>query len=228
MIVQMNIDYYLIHCEEHPERIPHIEWIKSRVNQPIEIFKGIFTKYYSLNHDSQRYNATMYDPNIQFYDYFFWMPGQLGCYLSHHLLIKGIANREYTEEGYSVILEDDAVFGEGLHETIFKLVTQIEERQIDIDILYLGNLNEHHGVPLFENVYTLDPLNECWGTHAILIRNSSAKKIYEKNCVVRGELDKHYKWLIDNKELNGFVVYPPLCAQESRLPSTIWNNTLLY
>jgi hypothetical protein len=89
------------------------------------------------------------------------------------------------------------------------------------DIVFLGNLNNNHGNIFKDNIYYLDPRISCFGTHALLINNNFLDKIYNLNCLIRNEIDSHYKLLIDNNKLKGFIIYPPLCYQNNILPSNI-------
>jgi GR25 family glycosyltransferase involved in LPS biosynthesis len=53
-----------------------------------------------------------------------------------------------------------------------------------------------------------------WGTHAYLINNKNAKKIYNKLLNMDLAIDNKFKKLIDDKELNGLTIYPILVDQE--------------
>ena len=86
----MKINYYLIHCIEHKERIKHIqENILPRLGQPIEMFKGIYTKHIDLNNQVEYINR--FDEKLHIDDGFrFYLSGQLGCYFSHFRIIEKI------------------------------------------------------------------------------------------------------------------------------------------
>jgi GR25 family glycosyltransferase involved in LPS biosynthesis len=214
----MSICYYLIHCEEHRERESHIEMVKQILQRPIEVVKGYYTRHHSLEYEKQSEYMKGSDPSIEFKDYHFWMPGQMGCYLSHHMLIKSISEKGVSD--YSVIFEDDVLFDNTLHEKIEEIIETLADH--DFDILFLGNLNENRGTHLLKNIYEMNPAQECWGLHALLIKNKNARKIYEKNRTILSELDKHYKQLFDTNQLKGLVVHPILCTQSGYLASNIW------
>ena len=94
----MSIHYYLIHCDEHKDRETHIQWIQSALQGEVEIYKGYYTRFCSLEYVEQIKYMRQYDANIHFDNYYFWMPGQMGCYLSHHMIIKEVAESEESIE----------------------------------------------------------------------------------------------------------------------------------
>jgi GR25 family glycosyltransferase involved in LPS biosynthesis len=112
-----------------------------------------------------------------------------------------------SESEYSVIFEDDVWFGPDLHEKILDIV----DTNVDFDVIYLGNLLDNHMHHVYKNVYTIDQRRDCWGTHALLIKNP--KKMYELNLVARHNIDTHYKMLVAENKLNAYVVYPSICSQ---------------
>ena len=125
------IKYYLIHCHQHTDRIEHINSIIQRFTRPIEIFDGIYTANVDMNKQLEILQS--YDKNLHFnmnaakqyhiYEekfmrdsnkYFqFYLPGQIGCYLSHHTIIKQVMDDKLnhkTISEYTVIFEDDIQF----------------------------------------------------------------------------------------------------------------------
>jgi GR25 family glycosyltransferase involved in LPS biosynthesis len=215
----MIIKYYLIHCLEHIERIIHIKKIIKYLGYPIQIVEGIYTKSIDLNKETQLDFMKKFDSNIEFKNTFtFKLSGQIGCYLSHHLLIKKLLQQEH--HNYSVIFEDDVKWNiTDLHSSIINVINSLNLE--DWDIVFLGNLTNNHGKVFKNNIYYLDPRIPCFGTHSLLINNNKLDKIYRHNCLVRHEIDTHYKILIDCNKLNGFVIYPPLCFQNNNLKSNI-------
>jgi GR25 family glycosyltransferase involved in LPS biosynthesis len=142
------------------------------------------------------------------------------------MLIKHILrnNKDSKNQYYSVIFEDDVTWNSNiinLHVEIKQIIHNFLESEIDWDIVFLGNLNNNHGKLLKGNIYYLNPRVHCFGTHALLINNKNITKIYCFNCLIRNEIDSHYKFLIDNNKLKGFVIYPPLCLQNTSLLSNI-------
>jgi GR25 family glycosyltransferase involved in LPS biosynthesis len=218
------IHYYLIHCKEHEERNNHINKIKKNLCKSLMIIPGYYTKRNNLDKQEQLKYLQKFDYNLEFKNEFsFKLPGQIGCYLSHHMLIKKILEFKYYQKinnDYSVILEDDVIWYKiNLHESINSIINHLSNT--DWDIVFLGNLNNNYGKSLKENIYYLDIRKPCFGTHALLINNKKLDKIYRNNCLIRHEIDSHYKILMDGNKLNGFVIYPPLCYQNDVLISNI-------
>ena len=218
------IHYYLIHCKEHEERINHIKKIKKNLLQPLIMIPGFFTKHNTINKDEQIKYLQMIDPNLNFKNEFiFKLPGQIGCYLSHHMFIKKLLEFKFypkINNDYSILFEDDVIWYKfNLHESIMTIINHLSNT--DWDIVFLGNLNNNYGKPFKENIYYLDNRKPCFGTHALLFNNKKLEKIYSNNCLIRHEIDSHYKILIDGNKLNGFVIYPPLCYQNDVLISNI-------
>jgi GR25 family glycosyltransferase involved in LPS biosynthesis len=209
----MEITYILIHCDEHEERLSNIEKIQKILNKNVVLFKGYYTKQNSiLKEDIDTFLKT-HDTNLEMEELAFWRPGEIGCYLSHHIVIKNIMSSSLS--GYTVIFEDDVIFKETLHYDIEKIIANLIDLQVEWDILFLGNITNNHKTHIIDNVYTIDANNVCTGTHALLINNKNAEKIYKINCNVIRAIDFQYKINIDNNNLNGLVIYPPLCFQQN-------------
>ena len=223
-----NIDLYLLHCDEHSDqaRIKHINLIKEKLlPYNLTFFKGYHSKENSLDGNNQLEYLKTHDPNINFFnEWRFYKPGQIGCYLSHHMLIKNISNNEFNKK-YSLIFEDDVYFRDTFRNTfkdkVNKIIKNIENNNIYFDIIYLGNLNNNKGIHIHDNIYKLDNSKYCWGAHALLINNSKAKKIYELNCSIKHEIDNHYKFLCDENKLVVLTIYPVIAYQNKMLPSNI-------
>jgi GR25 family glycosyltransferase involved in LPS biosynthesis len=145
----------------------------------------------------------------------FWKSGEIGCYLSHHMIIKNIMNSSLN--GYTVIFEDDVVFKDTLHDDIEKIITHLDILDIEWDVIYLGNITDNHKDNVIDNIYTVDGNNVCTGTHALLVNNKNSEKIYKSNCNIIHAIDFQYKINIDNKNLNGLVIYPQLCFQQNNI-----------
>jgi GR25 family glycosyltransferase involved in LPS biosynthesis len=221
----MNIKYILIHCSQHTEREKHIKKIFKTLKQPIDVFNGIYVKNISL--DEQEECITTFDNNIRFDErrnYRFSLSGQIGCYLSHFKVIEEIMTNKKNnllDSDYSVIFEDDVKFNKYLHQDINQIICDLNTNNFDFDIIYLGNFNNNHANILTNNIYHLNKNTACWGTHALLINNKNIDKIYNVNCRIKGEIDNHYYLSIINNELNGLVIYPPICFQYRKLKSNI-------
>lgn len=217
-----NVTYYILHCKEFTERLSNMEQLKKIFSKKINIFYGYYTRYNSLEKKEQIKFLQSVDHHLKFNndkEFVFYKTGQIGCYLSHHMLVRQILIENKTQ-GYSVIFEDDILPTDKNMENKINAVLD-SLKNIDFDIVFLGNVNDNHGAHVINNIYHLDKNNNCWGTHAMLINNAHARKIFYHNCFINHEIDTHYKTLIDKKTLIGYVVYPPICFQNWSLPSNI-------
>jgi GR25 family glycosyltransferase involved in LPS biosynthesis len=201
----MSIRYYLIHCDEHVERLPHITKLKEEFNQEITVFKGIATNHVHLQ-DQHTYIRKV-KPTIKLTHFKFWQSGQIGCYLSHIGLMEHIMLKK--ESDYSVIFEDDVVFDTTtLHANIEKII----QHNVEFDILFLGNNNENKGEHIVDNIYHVNNRQECWGLHGLLIHNKNIDKILNVNYTLKHALDVQYLQLNRTKQLTNVVVQPILCC----------------
>jgi len=199
----MSIRYYLIHCDEHEERLQHVTKLKEEFNQEITIFKGIATPNVPLSEQVKYIQQNK--PTITFTHFRFWQSGQIGCYLSHMGLMEHIMQNK--ESDYSVIFEDDVVMDTTLHSNIEKII----QHNLEFDILFLGNNNENKGNHIVDNIYHIDDNNHCWGLHALLINNKNIEKILNANYTLIHALDVQYRILNSTKKLTNLVIHPNIC-----------------
>ena len=214
----MNIlNYHLIHCKKHIERLSHINNVINKLNVPVNIFDGIYVeKSFSNNKEILDFFKT-YDPLFRTCN---GLPhetkGAIGCYLSHHLLIKQIS--ENLNSKYSVIFEDDIYLTEQTDNDIKQIILKIEEKNIDFDLCYLRNGSDNHGELIIDNIYKLDKDNYCFQTCALLINNEYIQKIYNSNLDARHEIDTQYARF---SNLNILTIYPCLLHINHNLNSNI-------
>lgn len=216
----MSKQYYLIHCDEHIERLSHIEDIKFSLKKDINIFKGYYTKNISVNYQDKINYIKSIDKNLSMKKNTLSKSGEIGCYLSHHMIIKDIYEN-CNKSGYSVIFEDDVILNKNIDNEINLIIKNFDDKNIDWDLVFLGNLTRNHKENIIENIYTIDKNNCCTGTHALLFNNKNIEKIYKSNCNIIHAIDWQYKINIDNNILNGYVIYPPICKQNTQLKSNI-------
>lgn len=204
-----HIDYYVIHMEKNTNRINNIKDNEIKLNNHIQIFNAV------VGNDVNLDNLSIYEKNlINNFDYIY--KGEIGCYLSHLMLIKSLLN---INTGYTVIFEDDfKIIDNNLDQKINNILSSID---IDFDILYLGNLNNNHSSLYKNNIYYINPEQPLWGTHGYLINNKNIKKIYNSLLNMDKAIDNKIKENFDNKILNGLVIYPILVNQNEIFNSTI-------
>lgn len=215
-----NINYFIIHCKEHIERLSNIDTVQQLLNKPITTFNGFYTKLVSTEYQTKLDHYQLVDPNITMPVNVHSKSGEIGCYLSHHMLIKHIMKIADKNE-YSVIFEDDVTFNSHMCAEIELIVNNMKLKNVNWDIIFLGNIGKNHGKHIVNNIYAIDPTRICAGTHALLINNKNAEKIYNLNCVITHAIDFQYKINIDKGLLNGYVIYRPLCFQNREYSSNI-------
>lgn len=202
---EININYNVIYLKSinSNSRYNNIKDNELKLNKKIDFFDAINGSNINLN------ELSLYDSEIKLnfnYEYI----GELGCYLSHMLLIKSFIN---SKDGYSVIFEDDLkILDDNLNDKITKIIEKLDG---NFDIIYLGNLNDNHGDKIIDDVYTINKSEYLWGTHAYIINNNSAQKIYTSLLYIDIAIDNKFKYNIDNNILNGYVIYPVLVTQNS-------------
>jgi glycosyl transferase family 25 len=199
-----NIDYYVIHMKNlNNNKYDNIIKNEKLLNKKINIYDAIIGKNVDLT------DFSSIDPNIKFnfkYNYI----GEVGCYLSHMLLIKSLIN---SNSKYTVIFEDDfKILDTYLDNQVNKIISNLDD---DFDMIYLGNLNNNHSQKIIDNIYTVSKLNYLWGTHAYIINNKNAKKIYDSLLNINIAIDNKFKYNIDNKIIKAYVIYPILVDQNT-------------
>jgi glycosyl transferase family 25 len=212
----VNINYYVIHMKnsnnnKYDNVIKNEKILKKKIN----IYDAVVGKNVDLN------NLSNIDPKITFnfnYNYI----GEIGCYLSHMLLIKSLIN---SDTKYTVIFEDDLkILDENLDDKINKITSDLDD---NFDMIYLGNLNNNHYEKIKDNIYTINKADFLWGTHAYIINNKNAKKIYDSLLNIDVAIDNKFKNNINNDTLKAYVIYPILVDQNTdELKSDIRPNAI--
>ena len=200
-----NISYNVIHMKNsNQNKYNNILNIEKQINQKINIFDAIVGKNVNLK------NLNIFDEDIKF-NFKYTFLGEVGCYLSHLLLIKQ-ASADIIND-YTVIFEDDfKINDDDLNKEINKIINKTNG---DFDMIYLGNLNNNHKIQIIDNIYTIDSLTPLWGTHALLINNKNANKILSNITNINQAIDNKYKSIIDDNSIKAYVIYPILVEQNT-------------
>lgn len=100
----MIFNYYVIHCDKHTERLDHIENHLKKNIPELKVWQGTLIEKFEENLNTQFKN---YSQDISYTENnVFQSPGEIGVYLSHHLLLKHLIKHD-NEDGYTIIFEDD-------------------------------------------------------------------------------------------------------------------------
>jgi GR25 family glycosyltransferase involved in LPS biosynthesis len=177
----------------------------NKINKYINKFEAI--KGSDLLDDNDTNNIDLnklvkYDKNLTL-KYFYEFINEIGCYLSHVVLIKSLFKTNFK---YTVIFEDDFIIvNDNFNEELDTILDSITE---DFDILFIGNTVNNHGKQYKNNIYYIDDTNILWGTQGYVINNKNILKIYNNIMCIDNPIDVKYKDLIDKQILKGFVIYP--------------------
>jgi len=202
----INFNYKVIHIRGKEDRYNNIIRNQNKLEQKIEIFDAIIGEQVDLG------NMSIFGSLLQDSAEYTFI-NEIGCYLSHFMLVKSIAS-----SGYTIVFEDDFdIIHNNLHDKVKDIISKVD----DFDLIYLGNINNNHAKQHKDNIYTVDVSSYLWGTYAYIINDKSAKRIYNKLRPMRLAIDNQYKMLIDKEELKAYVIYPPLVNQSKILKSTI-------
>lgn len=202
-------NYYVIHCKDNIKRFNNIQLMQNKLLKNINIFDAIMPKM------EDQHNLSIYDLNIKNYKEIKYV-GELGCYLSHYLLIKSLINSEFE---YTVIFEDDFnILIPNLDDKINHLLNTID---IDFDLLFLGTQSKVFGEHYKENIYFINNKSKIWGAQGYIINNKKINKVLELIKNINFEIDIEIFNHIKKQNLIGLFVNPIYISQNKELLSTI-------
>ena len=204
-------NYYVIHMKDRTDRYDNIKIMEQKLNNHIQIFFGI------NGTDIKDTNLLNFDKNLTITKEFN-LPGQLGCYLSHFLLLKEIYSNNLNYD-YTVIFEDDfEITVNDLGEKINEAINKID---IDIDFLFLGTQSYCVGKKYKDNLYYINKKIKTWGFHGYIVKNKNINRILQYLYEIIYEVDIQLFKIIKNELLVGLFIYPNYVKQNKNLISTI-------
>jgi glycosyl transferase family 25 len=206
-----ELSYFVIHMSSKTERKENIKKQEERLGKPIQHFESIVGKDYI--------NSNLNELNPDIINH--WgkdrSSGELGCYLSHLMLLKQIADK--STDGYSIIFEDDFdIVVPNLDEKIKGYVESLRNDNRDFDLIFLGRCCWNNGSEYKEELREIKNLNDdvvIMCTHAYVIKNSSAKKFYEYLLDVEIALDHIYNKIIKEGKMKAYTIDPPIVNQQN-------------
>ena len=222
------ITYYVIHMSKDDTRVENINENISKLGHPIQNFEAVVGKNVNLKDlsgfDERLVDNFTTDASRSKYKSI----GEVGCYLSHFLLIKTIAESG-DRMGYTVVFEDDlSIVIDDLQDKIVKSIKTLGDARRDFDLLYLGNLRRkhgqgdtNHGENLANDLFYPDKTKPIWGTHAYVVKNANARKIYENLLNMNLAIDNKYTQLVQYDDLTAFLLSPTVVNQNTSFISTI-------
>ena len=200
------IDYHVIHMK-NIQKQENINDQMIKLGKKINIFDAVIGKNVK--------QLNKYDENLKL-NYEFKSPAELGCYLSHFMIIKKAitSNKKYT-----VIFEDDfKIVTKDLNTEILNITKKLND---NFDIIYLGNLYESKSEKIVDNIYKKNDIIQLLGCHAYLINNKNAQQIYNKLLNINNPIDNLFENLINQNKLNYYVIYPSLVIQDNSFESEL-------
>lgn len=211
-----NVDYYAIHMSSNQERETNIRKQERILGKTINHFEAVVGKDYVGRIGDL-------DPNVV--DHWRHRPAELGCYLSHLMLIKQISQNPY---GYSVIFEDDfSIDDKDLNSFIQSSIESLENDGRDFDVIFLGRCSDNTGTEYkgkLREIRDLDKEIVIMCAHAYVIKNSNSAKIYQNLLDANDVYDHKLNKLLKKGALKGYLTDPPMVNQQNdKLPSTIGN-----
>lgn len=201
------MDVYVIHCQKHIERLPNIDHHLKKLFPQLKIWDGIMinNNVPFLQKEMQKYDNNITVKN----EHIFKTLGEIGCYLSHHSLLKHIKETKSLSK-YTLILEDDGMLS---NDTVN--IEHILDK-VEFDILYLGLNNENRNKRITDTIYTIDKKKPIQGTHAYVVNNKNINKIYESILTPIGPIDYQYEISIKKDTINAVIFFPYLCIQDRK------------
>lgn len=222
------ITYYVIHMSKDTTRVENINESVTKLGHPIQNFEAVIGKNVNLKDlsgiDERLVDNFTTDAAKSKYKSI----GEVGCYLSHFLLIKTIAESG-DKLGYTVVFEDDlTIVIDNLQDKIIDSIKTIDGARRDFDLLYLGNLRRKHGQGdtnygenLAKDIFYPDKTKPIWGTHAYVVKNANAQKIYERLLNMNLAIDNKYTQLVQYDDITAFLLSPTVVNQNTSFISTI-------
>jgi glycosyl transferase, family 25 len=206
-----NITYYIISLK-NKERLENIKKQLIKYDIKFELIDAIHWKI--IDQDNLIKNNILKE---NFYNINEKRNKEIGCYQSHLKIYNKILN---SESDYSIILEDDFnIITNNLTDEINKILNKM--KNIDFDIIFLGNTFDNLGLQFNENIYKIDKLKETVGCYAYLINNKKIKKIIESTKIIDEPIDLKMNSLIKTDNLIAFTIEPNLINYIVEIPSTI-------
>jgi len=203
------LDFYVITLG-NKERIENIEIQEKKLNNKIDIFPAVNGKKSDINELKKKYNIRNEKLKMT----------EIGCYLSHLNIYKKI--KKDNKKGYTIIFEDDFVIkSDNLLHEIKKIISVLNNKNIDFDMIFLGNLQDNHGKNIQDNIYYLDNTVSLSGTHAYIVNNKNINRIIEKIKKITNPIDTKIQKLSYKKIINSILIYPNLVVQNSNIKTTI-------
>lgn len=203
------LDLYVITLG-NKERLENIELQQKKINNKIDIFPAVNGKKSDINELKKKYNIKNDKLRL----------AEIGCYLSHLNIYKKI--KQDNKKGYTIIFEDDfLVNSDNLLYEVKKIITILNKKNIDFDIIFLGNFRNNHGKNIQDNIYNIDYGNSLSGTYGYVVNNKNINKIINKTNQIDRPIDTKIQDLSYKKIFKSILIHPYLIVHNNKINSTI-------
>jgi GR25 family glycosyltransferase involved in LPS biosynthesis len=218
------VQYKVVHVQGNETRMENITENVRILNQPIVIFNAV--RGDDLDRDDINGSLRKLDPHMT--NVFDFKPkniNQLGCYMSHVLLLRSLFETPVNVP-YTVVFEDDFHLAKGMdtHGEIIELLKTMEEIDPDFDLLFMGVFGDPCDTMLTTNPPQICSMNKnvvIYGTHGYIVNNKKAKHIYDNLHTITTVIDVKYFDLIREGTLKGYFIKPFLVNQNLSFGTTI-------
>jgi len=173
--------------------------LEQTLGQKIERFDAIMGKTVDTNKLSSQYDENLTITNTEL------KPGQIGCYLSHYMAIKGITETT----GFTVIIEDGVTSSNTrLHENIKEIIHTVNTNNPDFDLIFIGHLGKQYGVECDKDINEsiCSTKKGVIGTQSYVVNNKKRDHILSTITNIDNPIDIKYKTLQENESLTGYLL----------------------
>ena len=185
------------------------------LEQSTERWKSISSQLNKYNLEFERFNAILGSSlskceKKEYFNSFRWWcaigrpirDGELGCNVSHYLLLKKIVNDKLP---YALICEDDVLFNECLPEVLNKLEKYINPS--DNSVYLLSNWTKNKNVN-----WEIIPSTQNNSAEAYIVTAVSAKNLLQANFPIEVPCD-HWQRFIKKNLVKVYNVFPEACKK---------------
>jgi GR25 family glycosyltransferase involved in LPS biosynthesis len=216
---ELTFDIYAISLG-NPDRIKNVEEQQKKLDTKIKVFDAVVGDKLDVNVLIKQ--KLLIEPNF-FNNNVTKKKREIGCYLSHYRIYEKI--KEDNKKGYTIVFEDDfQISNENLIKNIQQTIVELNEKQMDFDILYLGNLENNHGINVLDNLYDIDLTQNLYGTYAYMINNKNIDKIINGTKTLECPIDNRLQDLGKTKKIISYLYYPTQVNPWGGNGSTITEN----
>ena len=210
------LSYYVIHMTSNAERAANIETQQTQLGHPIAVFEAVNGRALKGDDDLLQFDPRLKTGNRKTSNQRV-VGAELGCYLSHFMLLKQIAANPGNSQ-YSVILEDDfKLEGNTVARDIQRIVDTLVDDGREADIIFLGTCSDNTGEPYKDNIREIQDLSPSvvvMCTHGYIVKNSSAEHIYSKLFEIDDPIDYKFNDMIKRGDIKAYVIIPPVVEQQ--------------